>query len=114
MTWVKLCGMTSREDVELAERLGADAVGFNCSLTSEQMLVLVREIGSQIEAPLIAQPNAGQPRATPTGVVYDASPAGFTADILHMVEAGARIVGGCCGTDPSFIAEAREALDAQA
>jgi methionine synthase I (cobalamin-dependent) len=92
---------------------GADAVGFNCSLTSAGMVPLVEEVAREIEAPLIAQPNAGQPRATPEGVVYDASAEGFTADILRMVDAGARIVGGCCGTDPAFIAAARKALDSR-
>ena len=64
-----------------------------------------------MDAPLLAQPNAGQPRPTADGVVYDADEGQFVADLLQMVEVGARIIGGCCGTDPSFIAGARQALD---
>ena len=90
---------------------GADAVGFNCSVESAPMIDLVHEAAAGVDAPLLAQPNAGQPRPPPDGVVYDADEGQFVADLLQMVEAGARIVGGCCGTDPSFIAAARHALD---
>ncbi|MDP7114426.1 MAG: homocysteine S-methyltransferase family protein, partial [Myxococcota bacterium] len=90
---------------------GADAVGFNCSLESAPMIDLVREAAAGVDAPLLAQPNAGQPRPTADGVVYDADEGQFVADLLQMVEVGARIIGGCCGTDPSFIAGARQALD---
>jgi len=91
---------------------GADAVGLNCSVGSGAMLALVREARSAVDRPLIAQPNAGQPRATPEGVAYDATPEGFARDLAAMVAAGARVVGGCCGTDPGFIRAARAALDA--
>jgi 5-methyltetrahydrofolate--homocysteine methyltransferase len=89
---------------------GAAAVGFNCTVTSEVMLDMVRQAAGAIEVPLLAQPNAGQPRPTPEGVVYDADPDRFAADLAAMVEAGARIVGGCCGTTPEFIARVRAAL----
>ena len=89
---------------------GADAVGFNCSLTSEQMLVLVREIGSQIEAPLIAQPNAGQPRLIGDDVVYDATPQEMASYARRFVDLGARIVGGCCGSTPEHITAIAQAV----
>lgn len=91
---------------------GVDAVGLNCSVGSGAMLGMVREARSVVDRPLIAQPNAGQPRATPDGVAYDATPEDFARDLAAMVEAGARVVGGCCGTDPDFIRAARAALDA--
>ncbi|MFH1177045.1 MAG: homocysteine S-methyltransferase family protein [Acidobacteriota bacterium] len=90
---------------------GADAVGCNCSVTPEVMVGMVKEARAAVAAPLIAQPNAGQPRATLDGVVYDASPAEFARQLMAMVAAGARLVGGCCGTDPEFIRQARRALD---
>ncbi len=90
---------------------GATAVGFNCSVESQDMVAMVGEAIAEVEAPLVAQPNAGQPRATPDGVVYDASVEQFVADMMAMVDAGARAVGGCCGTDPDFIAAARAAID---
>ncbi len=89
---------------------GADAVGCNCSATSAEMLAMVREAASRVPAPLSAQPNAGQPRVTPEGVAYDADPNGFARDLAAMAEAGAALVGGCCGTTPEFIRKARAAL----
>lgn len=93
---------------------GADAVGCNCSVTSSVMRLMVEEACGSVRAPLVAQPNAGQPRVTAQGVVYDASVEEFARDAAAMVAAGARLVGGCCGTDPSFIRAARAALDAAA
>lgn len=89
---------------------GADVVGLNCSVTSSEMIPMVREAAG-VSAPLAAQPNAGQPRVTPQGVVYDARPEPFAMDLMEMVRGGARIVGGCCGSDPGFIRSARLALD---
>lgn len=93
-------------------RAGATAVGFNCSVVAAQMLGMVREARDAVDVPILAQPNAGQPKPGPNGVVYDATPEGFARDVLDLVDAGARIVGGCCGTDPDFIRAARHALDA--
>jgi 5-methyltetrahydrofolate--homocysteine methyltransferase len=89
---------------------GADAVGCNCSVTAEVMLGMVQEAAPRIAVPLAAQPNAGQPRVTPGGVVYDESVDDFARQLAAMVRAGARLVGGCCGTDPAFIRAARSAL----
>lgn len=90
---------------------GADAVGFNCSVESDTMLEMIREAAQGVDVPLIGQPNAGQPLATPDGVVYNSDPRQFCADIVQMIEAGARIVGGCCGTTPEFIGMIRQRLD---
>lgn len=91
---------------------GAHAVGMNCSVTSGPMLALVREARAALGpgVALVAQPNAGQPRPTPEGIVYDDDPAHFAADLVQMAEAGARVLGGCCGTDDRFLAAARVAL----
>jgi 5-methyltetrahydrofolate--homocysteine methyltransferase len=91
---------------------GADAVGLNCSVSSKDMIPMVVEARSAVQCPLAAQPNAGQPRQTAAGVVYDAEPERFAMDLAQMVREGARIVGGCCGTSPEFIRTARLALDA--
>jgi len=94
------------------EAAGADAVGFNCSVAPPEMVDMVREAAPSVRAPLSAQPNAGQPRVTPSGVTYDASAETFARDLVAMVDAGAALVGGCCGTTPRFIREARKALEA--
>lgn len=90
---------------------GAAAVGLNCTVGSQEMIPIVQEACAQVRAPVVAQPNAGQPRVTTSGVVYDADPDAFCADLMAMVAAGARVVGGCCGTDPDFLRRARAALD---
>lgn len=90
---------------------GAAAVGFNCALGSRDMVDLAAEAVAAAPCPVLAQPNAGQPRATVDGVVYDADPASFTADITAMVRGGVHIVGGCCGTTPVFVRAMRTALD---
>jgi 5-methyltetrahydrofolate--homocysteine methyltransferase len=82
---------------------GAHAVGCNCTLTSPDMLRVVEEAAPAVSTAIVAQPNAGQPRPTPDGVVYDADPEAMALDLQRMVQAGARLVGGCCGTGPELI-----------
>ena len=91
---------------------GAHAVGFNCSVTSTVMVEMVLEAIPTARAPLIAQPNAGQPRVEAGTATYDASPEEFAKDIEAMARAGARLLGGCCGTTPEFIREAGRRLEA--
>lgn len=90
---------------------GATAVGLNCSVGSDAMIPMVELAVGAVDAPVVAQPNAGAPRVTPQGVIYDADPTAFCADLLAMVDAGARVVGGCCGSTPDFIRQARAVLD---
>ena len=102
---------------ELA-REGAAAAGANCSIVSADMAALVEEAraglrATGIDLPLVAQANAGQPRMTADGVVYDHDPDAFATDVGLMVASGARIVGGCCGTDPSTISALSRALHAR-
>ena len=92
---------------------GALAAGLNCSVTAAQMQPMVQEACEEGSPLVIAQPNAGQPRPTAAGVVYDADPESFARELVALVDAGARVVGGCCGTDPHFIRAARVALDAR-
>lgn len=82
------------------EGLGADAVGFNCSVGPDQLVPLVRELRRWTALPIIAKPNAGLPNAAGS---YDLSPDEFAAGMTKLLDAGASIVGGCCGTDPVYI-----------
>ncbi len=90
---------------------GAMAVGLNCTVGSDAMIPMVKQAVGAVDAPVVAQPNAGAPRVTPQGVIYDVDPTAFCADLLAIVDAGARVVGGCCGSTPDFIRLARTALD---
>lgn len=87
------------------EGLGADAVGVNCSTGPDKMLALIKAMHENISIPVIAKPNAGMPALDENGkTVYSMSPEEFATQCVSLVEAGAGIVGGCCGTTPEHIA----------
>lgn len=86
------------------EKLGADAVGANCSTGPDQMLGLIRQISEAVSIPVIAKPNAGMPALDAQGeTVYDMDADTFAGEMAGIVNAGASILGGCCGTSPEFI-----------
>ncbi len=93
------------------ESLGADAVGTNCSAGPDQMTEIVRQIASVTSVPVIAKPNAGLPSLDENGnTVYDMGAEEFGECMRALVEAGASIVGGCCGTTPEHIRRAVRAV----
>ena len=87
--------------------LGADAIGFNCSLGPREMLPLVRELREWTELPLILKPNAGLP--DPATGRYAVTAEDFAAVMKEAAALGVRILGGCCGTTPDFIRALDEA-----
>jgi len=93
------------------ESLGVDALGVNCSTGPADMAKVVKEIAAVTTIPLIAKPNAGLPKRLPDGSTgYDMSPEIFAEEVHHLLEAGATILGGCCGTDPRYIKALHELL----
>jgi 5-methyltetrahydrofolate--homocysteine methyltransferase len=94
--------------VEAALAAGADVVGANCGtrLSLEDYLALVPQLVTAARGkPVLVQPNAGSPELQPDGSVrYPAGHAEFAAAVPGLLAAGARIVGGCCGTGPAHIA----------
>ncbi len=93
---------------------GADAVGANCTLSSPDMVDLAAELRAALTLPLIAQPNAGQPQLTADGARYAQQPEAFAEDMARVTALGVAAVGGCCGTDPRFIAALRARLGPRA
>lgn len=91
-----------------ASALGADALGFNCSLGPAELLPLVREAAEWTDKPLILKPNAGLP--DPVTGEYGLAPADFAAAMREAAALGVTALGGCCGTTPVYIAALREAL----
>lgn len=86
------------------EGLGADAVGVNCSTGPDKMLPLIKVMTENVAIPVIAKPNAGMPQLDETGkTVYSMLPEEFAKQCKTLIEAGAGIVGGCCGTTPEHI-----------
>lgn len=89
--------------VNVLQSLGADAVGANCSTGPEEMCGIIREMKQYANIPIIAKPNAGMPELVNGETVYAMTPEEFSADCRKLIEAGAGIVGGCCGTTPEHI-----------
>jgi len=96
-------------DVETVARLldeaGADVIGINCSVGPQGVLEAIERMARVTTRPLSAQPNAGLPRAIGDRKIYMASPEYLGTYAKSLVEAGARFVGGCCGTTPDHIRE---------
>jgi methionine synthase / methylenetetrahydrofolate reductase(NADPH) len=83
--------------------LGADIVGLNCSVGPAAMLDAIERMVAQTDRPVSAQPNAGLPRSVDDRSIYLASPEYMGSYARRMIQAGARFVGGCCGTTPDHI-----------
>jgi 5-methyltetrahydrofolate--homocysteine methyltransferase len=91
---------------------GADVIGANCGdLDPSQMAILVSALKSATTLPVVAQPNAGKPKLIDDKTVFEMGPADFAAGIAECLRAGARLVGGCCGTTPKHIRAVAEILD---
>jgi len=90
--------------------LRVDALGFNCGFGPDLMLPFVRRLAERTTLPIIVKPNAGLPRLVGRKTVFTVGPDEFVRDAALLVEAGASIVGGCCGTTPAHIAALRGGL----
>lgn len=86
------------------DKLGAAAIGINCSTGPAKMLGIVEKMAEVTELPLIVKPNAGLPVVDKDGnTVYQMSPSEFAEEMSLLIEKGAAILGGCCGTTPEHI-----------
>lgn len=91
--------------------LGADAIGVNCSTGPDKMIPIIKEMSEYTDVPLIAKPNAGLPELQPDGTSeYNMASDEFVKHTLSLIDAGADIVGGCCGTTPEFISKIHDAI----
>jgi len=99
------------EAVETLQALGADAVGVNCSFGPDQLASLVKNMRAVSHIPIVAKPNAGLPAIDDRGMaVYSMGPEEFAGHMQKLVDAGASIVGGCCGTTAAHIAQMKKVL----
>lgn len=94
----------------MLQSLGVDAIGVNCSTGPAEMIALVEKMAEYSTVPLIAKPNAGLPELEDGKTVYKMTPDMFADAMRGLVEAGASIVGGCCGTTPEHIRALTEAV----
>jgi len=83
--------------------VSVDGVGTNCGTGADDMVSVIDALRTCTRIPIVAYPNAGMPRIQDGEAVYDESPAEFAQKASRLVEAGATIVGGCCGTTPAHI-----------
>jgi 5-methyltetrahydrofolate--homocysteine methyltransferase len=97
--------------VEELEKEGVPVIGTNCTLNSEEMVDLVKVIRKNTSLPIISQANAGKPSMSVEGdVSYEQNIDDYLRFIPQMIENGANIIGGCCGTNPEYIRRMAEII----
>ena len=96
-------GATPEDVAVTLDRLGADVIGLNCSVGPQAILEAVEKMVPLTRKKVSAQPNAGMPRDVGGRSMYMASAEYMAEYARHLVQAGARVVGGCCGTTPEHI-----------
>ena len=105
-------GTTAEQAARAAEAWGADAVGLNCSVGPAVILEGLERMAEVTRLPLAAVPNAGVPRAVGDRKIYVSEPGYMAQYARRAIDAGARIVGGCCGTTPEHIRSIADAVGA--
>ncbi len=105
-----MTGATPEAMVALAEGMGADAIGANCSLGPRQLRPVAEELLRCASIPVLLKSNAGLPREENGKTVYDVTEREFAREVADMAGMGVRIVGGCCGTTPAHIEALTAAL----
>jgi len=99
-----MMGNSAAQSIQELEREGVPVVGTNCTLNSEEMVDLVKIMREATTLPIIAQANAGKPSLSDEGEVsYAQGLEDYLKFIPKMIENGANIIGGCCGTNPEYI-----------
>ncbi len=104
-----LYGTDAKTAAVVLTSLGAAAIGANCSTGPDKMVEVIRDMASVTNIPIIAKPNAGLPSLDENGItIYDMDKDMFAKEMISLVEAGASILGGCCGTSPAYIKKLHE------
>jgi 5-methyltetrahydrofolate--homocysteine methyltransferase len=99
-----IMGNSAQDCAKALTDAGADVIGANCGdIDPAQMAAIVSLLRSATTLPVLAQPNAGMPKLVGDTTVFEMPPADFVVGIGECIRAGARLVGGCCGTSPKHI-----------
>ena len=107
-----IMGDSLEKCVQFQEDQKVDVIGANCTLGSDEMVDLMKDLKLLTDKPISVKPNAGQPRINSDNIaVYDQPIKDFVRDIGEMIKLGAKVVGGCCGTSPATIREIRKLID---
>jgi 5-methyltetrahydrofolate--homocysteine methyltransferase len=112
-TFRTMMGINPEHAAEFMQQHGADIVALNCGtgMDMERARQAVERYRKVTTLPLMAQPNAGQPKLVKMKVVYDETPAEMVPGVAPLLAAGAGIVGACCGSTPDHIRAFRQAMD---
>jgi 5-methyltetrahydrofolate--homocysteine methyltransferase len=112
-TFRTMMGVEPERAAVLMTELGADIVALNCGtgMDMERARHAVQRYKQVTGLPVMAQPNAGQPKLVNLKVVYDETPEQMVTGVVPLLEAGANIIGGCCGSTPDHIRAFRKAMD---
>ncbi len=103
---------TIYEAAEIFAVQGASAIGINCCNGPDQLEAIVSSLSRLTDVPVLCKPNAGMPHIDGQGnAVYDMGPDEYAGHMKTLIEAGARVIGGCCGTDPAYIRKIRLMMD---
>ncbi len=103
-----LFGTDPKTAIVVLQSMGADAVGVNCSTGPDKMCPVIKEMREYAHIPIMAKPNAGLPKLVDGRTVFPMGPKEFALEMEKLVEAGAGLVGGCCGSTPEHIARLYE------
>ncbi|NLN92157.1 MAG: methionine synthase [Candidatus Hydrogenedens sp.] len=108
-----MMGVSPEEMGAAMVEAGADLLGVNCTLSAGGMVGLVAALHQSCpDHAILVHPNAGQPQCRADGrVYYLETPEEMASHIPELVDAGARIIGGCCGTGPDHIRALHRALE---
>ena len=108
-----MMGDTAEQCAKALTDAGADIVGTNCGdLDPSRMAKVVALLKAATDVPILAQPNAGMPALIDGKTVFAMEPAEFAEGVAECIQAGAQIVGGCCGTTPAHIRAVHEMIAA--
>ena len=112
-TFRTMMGVDPEHAAAFMQEHGADIVALNCGtgMDMEHAAEAVRRYRAVTDLPVMAQPNAGKPRLENLRVVYDETPEEMVRGVVPLLEAGASIVGACCGSTPDHIRAFRTAVD---
>jgi 5-methyltetrahydrofolate--homocysteine methyltransferase len=98
-----LYGTDPKTAVIVLQSMGADAIGINCSTGPDKMRNILREMKEYAYVPIMLKPNAGIPKLVEDKTVFPMGPEEFAQEMEKLMDDGASIVGGCCGTTPEHI-----------
>ena len=113
-TFRTMMGVDPERAAQFMEEHGADIVALNCGtgMDMERALAAVKRYRHSTHLPVMVQPNAGQPKLVNLQVIYDETPEQMAPGVAPLLDAGAGILGACCGSTPEHIRAFRHAMDA--